>query len=121
MAKSNPTPSVPQAYRMPVPTMGQCEWKPDRHSQPILAFITKVGVDSVSLTIFAPDNRAGIPKDGVRHISDPVIDDQPGYDAGCWDFVSFAGDASAMARLALVEQQLSAIRQSVDELRSLIA
>lgn len=38
------------------------------------------------LTVFAPDNRGGLPKDGVRHITDPEFGEHPSQEGGCWDF-----------------------------------
>lgn len=75
---------------MPVPSLGPCVWKattnPNDPVEPVPAIVTQVGQRSVMLTVFAPDNRGGLPKDGVRHISDPELGDHPNYEGGCWDF-----------------------------------
>ncbi len=74
-------------YVMPVPSVGFCLWYPAKQGYaPIPAIITQVGVSSVNLTVWPPDNRGGLPKDGVRHISDPSVEKQAGYDQGVWDF-----------------------------------
>ncbi len=74
-------------YQMPKPNLGPCLWYPSRDTaEAVPAMITAVGYDNVNLSVFPPDNRGSIPKDGVRHISDPQLFEHPGYDAGCWDY-----------------------------------
>jgi hypothetical protein len=76
-----------QPYVMPRPTVGFCVWYPARTGyDPVPAIITQVGIGSLNLTVWPPDNRGGLPTDGVRHISDPSVDKMTGYAAGVWDF-----------------------------------
>ena len=92
-------------YSMPPAKVGPCLWYPSREADPVPALVTQVGKRSVNLTLFAPDNRAGIPKDGVRHKSDPDIDRLPDViNAGCWDYTDdqkqLAATVELMAQIA---------------------
>lgn len=74
-------------YKMPTPSVGPCVWKPSPSGTDVLpAMITQIGSRSVTLCVFAPDNRGLLPYDGVRHISDPELADNPDRISGCWDF-----------------------------------
>lgn len=111
------TTSPNKKYVMPHASLGLCVWYASRESTPIPAIITQVGEGSVMLTVFAPDNRAGVPKDGVRHISDPMVRQYPTYEAGTWDYCD--GDRQNLepeSRLALAEARLEAIEAAVAEL-----
>ena len=87
-------------YVMPLARVGFAVWYPDKHdlSEPIPCIITKIGLGSVSLTMWAEDNRGGIPKDGVMHLSDPEIDVRAGYTAGVWDYAPAEKILNAMVK-----------------------
>jgi hypothetical protein len=73
--------------------------------------VTAIGERSVSLTIFAPDNRGGIPKDGVRHCSDPDNRMHPGYDGGSWDFLP--SEIAIVGRLMALEAEIAELQNSI--------
>src|SRR4051812_8936289 len=85
---SDPNQARCPTYVMPPAALGPCLW---RHShadtEAVPALITQIGTRSVLLTVFAPDNRGGMPMDGVRHASDPELREMPANDSGCWDYL----------------------------------
>jgi hypothetical protein len=91
-------------YAMPPARLGFALWRSDKHSkEAIPAIVTAYGDRSVNLTVWAEDNRGGIPKDGVRHISDPEIEQMSGYSAGVWDY---ADDTKELLQLRHVVASL---------------
>ncbi len=67
----------PQApYKMPEVCLGETVlWQHNFADQtPVAAVVTRVGSNAISVSIFPPDNKGCIPKDGVRHASDPGLD-----------------------------------------------
>lgn len=111
---------------MPVPSLGPCVWRaatnPQDPVEPVPAIITQVGQRSVMLTVFAPDNRGGLPKDGVRHIGDPELGDHPNYEGGCWDFTDdhkrIAGLEQMLAsNTSNLSQVIAGHREELDQLR----
>lgn len=73
-------------YVMPKAFLGPCVFYADRGAEPEAAIITAVAPGTVNLSVFAPENRGQIPKDGVRHVSDLTADRSPGYNQGFWDY-----------------------------------
>lgn len=72
---------------MPKASLGPCVWYPQPGHEPSAGMIVQVGDRSVSVIVLSPYNRAGVIKDGVRHISDPDLSSKPtAVSAGCWDF-----------------------------------
>lgn len=96
-------PAEKNPYKMPRPSIGACVWYPTKQGglDPVPAIITQVGNNSVNLTVWPPDNRGGLPRDGVRHISDPSVEKQPGYDSGVWDYTD------DVKRLNAIEAQVA--------------
>jgi hypothetical protein len=75
----------PTKYKMPKPT-AIVMWRPSPGIPPSPAAVTHVGQTAVNLMIFPPDSRAGLPKDAVRHSTDPLVKNQLAPEAGIWDF-----------------------------------
>ncbi len=102
------------AYKMPDAELGFCvyygESNPGADAIGSPALITGFGERSVNLTVFAEDNRAGIPKGGVKHRSDPELLERPGYDGGCWE------ESSLEARILGLEMQLAAMKTELESL-----
>lgn len=97
-------------YKMPVPTIGFCYWYPDKVGyDPVPAIITQTGNNSVNLTVWPPDNRGGLPKDGVRHVSDPSVEKQAGYNQGVWDFTA------ETKKIAALEAQVARVLEAFGE------
>lgn len=104
---------------MPAASLGLCVWypSPDDRDQAVPAVITQAGDRSVNLTVWAVDNRGGLPMSGVRHASDPEIREHPGYDSGCWDYTPEYTGLSAVilalkSRLDSLESELG-VRKAV--------
>jgi hypothetical protein len=71
---------------------------PDGEAYP--AVVTSAGRSAISVMVFPPDSRGGLPKTGVLHAGDPRLKGHtPDADAGCWDFT----DESKLLR-SLAEQ-----------------
>ena len=68
---------------------------PDGEASP--AAVTRVGQNAIAVMIFPPDSRAGIPKDGVMHVSDPRAKTLAQPDAGLWDYTD---ETKLLMRLA---------------------
>lgn len=103
---------------MPAARLGPCVWYASRDGlEPVPAMITQIGQGSVMLTVFPPDNRAGLPKDGVRHVTDPVIAQYPSYESGCWDYChSDMRLNDCEKRLAKIELALAELEKQGKEL-----
>lgn len=97
-------------YKMPTPAIGFAYWYPAKTGyDPLPAIVTQVGNNSVNLTVWPPDNRGGLPKDGVRHISDPSVEKQAGYDQGVWDYTDDA------RRLQAAEASIARLMEAFGE------
>jgi hypothetical protein len=124
LAETDPRnkPAIRAAFQMPPASVGPCLWRHSPTDQDAIpAFITLVGSRSVMLTVFAPDNRGGIPYDGVRHISDPELSDNPDRSSGCWDYTP--DQLRLQVSEALVHQhedEIIKLHQTVAELKSLL-
>lgn len=76
-------------YEMPAVELGMpVYWFPDgdQSQQPFAGFVTKVGHDNVCVNILMPDSYNMRIKDGVRHMSDPLVRRKETQDAGGWDY-----------------------------------
>ena len=74
----------PEKFVMPpAPTVVLWRHAPGGEASP--AAVTKVGKQALSLMIFPPDSRVGVPKDGVRFIDDPFLKANV-TDGGVWDY-----------------------------------
>lgn len=58
----------------------------DRGQEPLAAVVTKVGNNSVCVSIFDSSNQNLTIRDGVRHVDDPRSRTDFGRSAGAWDF-----------------------------------
>lgn len=72
----------------PSPSLGPCVWMSAPGDPPCAAIITEVGLLTVTVAVFPPDARTPVTYTGVRHVSDPEIERNPGRDGGCWDFTA---------------------------------
>lgn len=73
-------------YKMPRPP-AIVVWRNAPGGDTAYAIVTKYNKSSVSLMIFPPESRSGVPKDGVRFIEDPWNKTQGvNSDSGVWEF-----------------------------------
>lgn len=114
--------AVRSAYEMPPAAVGPCVWRSSpTDPEAVPAFITQAGRRSVLLTIFAPDNRGGIPKDGVRHISDPELSDNPDRSSGCWDYTPDQVMIQTVQKLVFDhETEVINLQRQITELKTMI-
>jgi hypothetical protein len=94
--------------------MGQIKARENEHVRVIAGICTMTGTRNISLLTFPPtDHMIGIPKSGVKHISDP---DKSTYDlekGGFWDYADATRDHYAMQdRLAALEEALEAMSKT---------
>lgn len=78
-------PSAKPKYVMPKPAP-VVSWRNAPGGDESIAVVTKVGRNAISLMLFPPDSRAGVPKESVRHVGDPDLKGQINSDSGAWDF-----------------------------------
>jgi hypothetical protein len=85
-------------YKMPAANVGPCLWFPSLKDEPMPALITSVGYNAVNLSVVGEGNRGFLPRDGVRHVSDPDVTRNPmAMKSGLWDYTA---DQKAVQRLA---------------------
>lgn len=102
MAKDTTTAvTTPESYKMPQASVGACLWYPRPGGSPAPAMITFVGFRAVNVVVFPPDSRAGHPRDGCRHVSDPELANPNASEGGCWDYTD------EQKRLAALEANLA--------------
>jgi len=46
-------------------------WRPGVAAEPAFAIVTAVGRNAIDVLVFPPESRVGVPKTGVKHVSDP--------------------------------------------------
>jgi hypothetical protein len=62
-------------------------WKHNTTSQETApAIVTEVGQFGIAVVMFAPGQRQGTTRDGVRHASDPALKTVITSDTGVWDY-----------------------------------
>lgn len=62
-------------------------WRNAPGGESLFAVVTKYGRNAVSLMIFPPESRAGIPKDSVRFVDDPWNRiNGVSADSGVWEY-----------------------------------
>lgn len=88
--KAQTTPSAaqkPPEYRMPTPPAIVIWRNAPGDDAAAPAAVTKRGKSAVSLMVFPPDSRVGVPKDAVRFIDDPIVK-KSGINPsdGVWDY-----------------------------------
>lgn len=76
---------VKAVYVPPRPTQ-VVVWRHVPGGDPVPAVVTHIGRQGISVMIFPPDSRVGVPKEAVRHVSDPMVRTQVSPDAGVWDY-----------------------------------
>lgn len=74
-------------YEMPQPPP-VVVWRDAPGGESNYAIVTKYGRSAISVMIFPPDSRVGVPKDGVRFIDDPANRRTGVGDAGIWEYTS---------------------------------
>lgn len=82
-----PSPAVkeaPKPYRMPRPG-SIVMWRSAPGGDTLPAAVTRVGKTSLNLMVFPPDSRGAMPKDGVRHATDPSLATMLDQDVGVWE------------------------------------
>lgn len=85
-APSATVPAKPIPFRMPTPPP-IVVWRNAPGGEACYAAVTKRNKNSVSLLLWPPDQRVGVPKEGVRHVSDPWNKTQGiNADSGVWDY-----------------------------------
>jgi hypothetical protein len=88
-AKSTPSAGgsvKPAEWRMPRPP-AVVVWRNAPGGETAYAIVTKYNKNSVSLMIFPPESRIGVPKDGVRFIADPWnATNGINADSGVWEY-----------------------------------
>lgn len=105
-------------YAMPAVQVGQTvQWFYHYKGQhePLAALVTKVSDRTLSLLVFHPGFHNGVPKDGVRHVSDPdrkALDAAASDDVGCWDFVPRDAELDAVC------QQMPKVRSALAHLNT---
>jgi hypothetical protein len=81
-----PAPAAkPEAYRMPKPP-AVVVWRHVPGGEPVNAVVTKVGRTAISVMLFPPDSRVGVPKEAVMHVSDPRVKTLVSPESGVWDY-----------------------------------
>ncbi len=100
----------PRVYKMPPVDVGMDVWwfpHGDKSMAPFAAKITRVGQDSVCVSIFHPDNYNLMIRDGVRHGSDPRSrDNEEVIQSGTWDWMKGDAYKDLDRRLKVVERAL---------------
>lgn len=88
MASSDKVPAKARPSQMPKIGLGEAVlWRHVPGDEPAAAIVTKVGRDAISVIIFPTESRAGVPKDGVRHSTDPQFVTMRN-EGGCWDYTA---------------------------------
>ena len=78
-----------EVYKMPAPEVGEgVLWYPDGDTaqQPLPALVTRVGYETVCVSIFDSATINTRIRDGVRHLSDPRARNLETRDNGGWEF-----------------------------------
>ena len=91
----------PRAFKVPMPELGeQVKWYPHGSDKnpPHIAFVTKLGHDSVCLSILHPNSHNFMLRDGVRHHKDPKARQAELVEQGGW------GETPAKLRLIQLEE-----------------
>ena len=81
---AKPKAAKPDKFVMP-PAPSVVLWRHAPGGEPSPAAVTKVGKQAISVLIFPPDSRIGVPKDGVRFADDPFLKANV-TDGGIWDY-----------------------------------
>ncbi len=99
-----------RAYSMPKVDVGMDVWwfpHGDTTQSPFAAKVTRVGQDSLCLSIFHPDNYNLMIRDGVRHSSDPRSrDNDDVIQSGVWDWMRGEAFKDHERRLKQIEKAL---------------
>ena len=96
-------------YEMPVVVAGQAiMWHSDgdKNTPPIPGFVTFAGTRAINLSLIDRDRVGLVPKDGVKHVSDPSLKDRKD-EAGGWDYhpIDLA-----------IRQELDSLRRMLEDL-----
>lgn len=105
-AKSTPSAggSVnPSEWKMPHPP-AIVLWRNAPGGEVSYAIVTKYNKQSISVMIFPPESRVGVPKDGVRHFDDP------------WNKIQGLNSDSGVWEYTYEDRELAALKRTVAEL-----
>lgn len=92
-------------------------WAPSPDSEPSPAIVTAVGVDSISVAVFAPEGRGVTPKEGVRHRLDPGFGRLIDQSGGVWDYSNVDKRITeAMAAAAQACAQMAELNRKMEDL-----
>jgi hypothetical protein len=81
-----PPTDKPAPFVMPKPP-AIVVWRNAPGGETSYAMVTKLGRYAISVMIFPPESRVGVPKDGVRFIDDPWNKTQGiNADTGIWEY-----------------------------------
>lgn len=61
-------------------------WRNAPNAEPNYAIVTRYGRSAISVMIFPPDSRVGVPRDGVRFLEDPINRLQGIGEGGIWEY-----------------------------------
>lgn len=87
-------------YIMPRPCLGQTVlWSYNPGSEKCPGIVTKVGHDSIAVSIHVDSLKDHLLKNGVRHETDPWLQRFPAHDGGCWRFTDW--DKTIMEHLGI--------------------
>lgn len=74
-------------FTMPKPELGQVVYfRRDNTSPPAAAVVTEIGERGLSLAILVPGAQNNYVRDGVHHITDPMLNHGERAKNGNWDF-----------------------------------
>ena len=80
--------AIATGWKMPKPSP-IVVWRNAPGGESFNAIVTQINRNSISLMLFPPESRVGVPKDGVRFIDDPWNKTNGiNADAGVWEFTT---------------------------------
>jgi hypothetical protein len=89
IADQPPEKSMAVQTGKPVAYLGQIViWKPSRDATPedCCPALVTTGGSIAAMSLFSRDARIAVPKDSVRHVSDPDLAKFDLVNSGCWDY-----------------------------------
>lgn len=108
-----PSKAVDKKYRMPMPSP-VVVWRNAPGGGSCIAVVTNVGSNAISLMLFPPDSRVGIPKDSVRYVGDPDVSRHVNSDSGVWEETDETKLLKALAAIVIPNEDGKAAPVSQD-------
>ena len=103
MATPKTEPGKPAVFVMPKPP-AVVVWRNAPGGETSFAIVTKYGRNAISVMIFPPESRVGVPKDGVRFTDDPWNKTQGiNADSGIWEYTEETAQLRALMALAALD------------------